>query len=171
MKLPQGVILNSLQSHSDERGIFTEIFRESWVKDYRYIQWNVVKSNLGVMRGVHIHKKHFDYLTIVNGSALIGLHDMRKNSSTFQLSVFVDSKGSKLNTLIIPPGVAHGFYFFEPSIHLYAVSEYWNIEDELGCHFLEKQLKLDWPNKSPILSERDKNLPNYEQLLQKFYIE
>ncbi|PKP34001.1 MAG: hypothetical protein CVU00_08795 [Bacteroidetes bacterium HGW-Bacteroidetes-17] len=169
MQLPQGVILTYLKSHLDERGTFTELFRESWIKDTKYIQWNVVNSNARVFRGVHLHKKHFDYLSVIKGSAVFGLHDMRIDSPTFQFSAMVELNDSKLGTLIIPPGVAHGFYFFEASTHIYAVSEYWNLEDELGCHFSEKQLNLDWPEKDPLLSLHDRNLSTYEHLLRKLY--
>jgi len=169
MLLPQGVILKYLKSFPDERGIFTELYRESWIKDTEYIQWNVVNSKARVFRGVHLHIKHFDYLSIMKGRAIFGLHDMRRNSPTYQLSAMVELNESKPGTLIIPPGVAHGFYFFEASTHIYAVSEYWNTDDELGCHFLDEHLKLDWPDKKPILSLHDKNLSTYEQLLQKFH--
>ena len=57
-----------------------------------------------------------------------------------------------------------GFYFYEDSIHLYGVSEYWNLDDELGCHFASAELKLDWPNKEPIISDRDKALLDYKEL-------
>lgn len=171
MKLPQGVILNFLKVNKDERGTFTEIFRESWIEDSRYIQWNVVASKAGVLRGVHVHKKHYDYLTVIKGKALIGLHDLRKHSLTFQLSAFIELNEDNSNTIIIPPGVAHGFYFIEPSIHIYAVSEYWDLEDELGCHFREKELALEWPDKNPLLSDHDKNLPSYSKLFQILYPE
>lgn len=168
MTLPTGVQLNTLTDHTDERGTFTELFREYWVEDFRPIQWNAVKSQQGVLRGVHAHKVHFDYLTIVKGRALFGLHDLRKDSPSFQQSVFVELCEDKTQVLIIPPGVAHGFYFIEPSIHIYAVSDYWNLDDELGCHFLQPELKLDWPNKNPLISGRDQDLPSYQELVQAF---
>jgi len=33
MNLPQEVILADLTSHHDDRGVFTEVYRESWVDE------------------------------------------------------------------------------------------------------------------------------------------
>lgn len=65
--------------------------------------------------------------------------------------------------------MAHGFYFPEPSVHIYGVSEYWDLNDELGCHFLASELNLDWPDKNPNISERDSALGSYQDLLNNFY--
>ena len=66
---------------------------------------------------------------------------------------------------MIPPGVAHGFYFLEPSLHVYAVSEYWNPADELGCHWADPDLELQWPDPSPLVSERDARSQSLRALL------
>ena len=55
----------------------------------------------------------------------------------------------------IPPGVAHGFCFPMPSVHLYAMSHYWNATEELGCRYDDPALGLRWPIADPLLSPRD----------------
>jgi len=64
----------------------------------------------------------------------------------------------------IPTGVAHGFYFHEPSVHLYAVSHYWDPADELACHWTDPDLGIPWPAAEPILSERDAAAGTLSQL-------
>lgn len=96
MKLPLGVLLSPLINHPDDRGVFTEIYRESWSENFRTIQWNLVRSDAQVLRGVHVHKKHYDYLTVVVGRVLFGLHDLRTDSPTFQDSAFVEMNENKL---------------------------------------------------------------------------
>ena len=63
--------------------------------------------------------------------------------------------------MLIPPGVAHGFYSPGPTAVLYAVSSYWDQEDELGVAFDDPALGLTWPvaRGDVILSERDATLP------------
>ncbi len=140
--------------HADDRGVFTELFRQSWVATPQ-VQWNAVNSHARVLRGVHVHLRHHDYLSVLRGRALIGLCDLRPGSPTHKLACFVELAEGLLSAIQIPPGVAHGFYFVEPSLHVYAVSEYWDPDDELGCRFDDPALGLKWPNPNPLLSPRD----------------
>lgn len=159
MNLPEGVKLSTLKMNIDDRGTFTELLRESWIEHPKFIQWNAVNSEQGILRGVHVHLKHYDYLTVMRGRILFALKDLRPDSPTENLSAMVEISAEKHQSLFIPPGVAHGFYMLEPSLHIYAVSEYWDMEDELGCHFADKSLEFNWPNANPRISERDLKLP------------
>src|SRR6266550_587769 len=62
--LLQGVTLRSLQTHHDERGSLTELFRASWETGIDAVQWNHSVSKARVLRGVHVHVKHADYLIL-----------------------------------------------------------------------------------------------------------
>jgi len=154
MSLPDGVVIRPLETHRDDRGVFTELFRQSWVGT-RHLQWNAVSSRANVLRGVHVHLRHHDYLVLLRGRARIGLCDLRPESPTHRLACAVELSDSPLSAIQIPPGVAHGFYFYEPSLHVYAVTEYWSPDDELGCHFADPALGLKWPDPRPLLSPRD----------------
>ena len=164
-KLPFETSLLPLTSHSDERGSFTEIFRASWLHQPPPPQWNVVNSNANVLRGVHVHLRHWDFLLAIQGSLLIGLRDLRRDSPTFGLVSMIELNCPESGALCIPPGVAHGFYFSTPSIHVYGVSEYWDIHDELGCRFDDPELEIPWPCSAPMLSPRDAVLPPLAELI------
>jgi dTDP-4-dehydrorhamnose 3,5-epimerase len=47
---------------------------------------------------------------------------------------------------------------------VYAVSRYWNLDDEIGCRFDCDELGLDWPDQAPLLSERDRQPITYTQM-------
>ena len=163
--LPDGTLLRPLIAHADERGVFTELYRLEWETGVNPIQWNAVRSEAGVLRGVHVHVRHRDYLTLPYGRAVIGLRDLRRGSATEGLSVLVELSGDEPASLVIPCGVAHGFYFHEPSLHVYAVTEYWNPDDELGCHWADPELELSWPDQSPRVSDRDATSQSLRALL------
>ena len=153
--LPAGVHLRELVPHGDDRGVFTELFRDSWELEVAPVQWNVVRTGANVLRGVHVHHRHADYLTLVAGRATIGLSDLREESPTDGLGAVVMLDADAPAALVIPPGVAHGFYFAEPSIHVYAVSHEWDPSDELGCRWDDPELEIAWPCDSPLISTRD----------------
>ena len=156
--LPDGVELHPLKANADSRGVFTELFRDSWGLGVAPVQWNAVRSGSNVLRGVHAHWRHADYLTVVGGRAAIGLHDLREGSPTEGVGAVVELDAEAPAGLSIPPGVAHGFYFHEPSLHVYAVSHEWDPEDELGCRWDDPELDLAWPCSAPLLSDRDRGL-------------
>jgi dTDP-4-dehydrorhamnose 3,5-epimerase len=159
--------------HADDRGTFTELFRQSWFTDrcpmnpLNLVQWNAVHSRANVLRGVHVHLRHADYVTVVSGHAVFGLCDLRPGSPTYALRAMFEIDGTNITAVMIPPGVAHGFYFREPSVHVYAVSHYWDVDDELGCHFADPNLALDWPTSTPHLSPRDAGLPSLAELMER----
>jgi len=162
--LPDGVELHRLEPHADARGVFTELFRDSWGLGVAPVQWNAVRSEANVLRGVHAHWRHADYLTVVSGRATIGLHDLREGSPTEGLGTVVELVADMPAALAIPTGVTHGFYFHEPSIHIYGVSHEWDPADELGCRWNDPELRISWPCTDPLLSERDRNLGPLSEL-------
>ena len=165
-EVPAGVLKINLQTHHDERGCFTEIFREEWKTGIDLVQWNIVSSNPNTLRGFHVHLKHFDYLVLLKGTMLLGLKDLRAKSPTFGRSSIVTLSGDKLEGWMIPPGVGHGFFLPIESIHCYAVSEYWHLDDELCCLWNDPELELEWPVTKPLLSNKDKNAPTFEKLME-----
>ncbi len=165
LMLPAGTVVRSLVAHADERGSFMEIFRVEWGAGIVPIQWNAVRSDAGVLRGVHVHLRHDDYLTVPFGRAAVGVRDLRRGSPTEGLAAVVELGADRPGALVIPHGVAHGFYFHEPSLHVYAVTEYWDPSDELACHWADPDLQIPWPAQSARLSDRDAKSQSLQDLL------
>jgi dTDP-4-dehydrorhamnose 3,5-epimerase len=165
-ELPAGVALRDLQGHPDHRGRFTEVFRREWDTGIDPVQWNVVSSAARVLRGVHVHRRHSDYFILLSGRASIGLRDLRPSSRSAGLATVVELQAGALQALTIPPGVAHGFYFHEPSMHLYSVSRYFDASDELGCLWADPDLGIPWNPVDPIVSPRDASAQSLGALLQ-----
>ena len=165
MNLPDGVALRPLDMNRDLRGSFTEVFREEWDTGISPVQWNIVSSEAGTLRGVHVHIRHDDYLTTLRGRASVGLRDLRRGSPTEGMSALVELAEEPLTALLIPHGVAHGFYFAEPSLHLYGVTKYWDVGDELACHWADPRLEIPWPAMPTLVSERDSTAPSLAELL------
>jgi dTDP-4-dehydrorhamnose 3,5-epimerase len=155
--------------HHDERGWFTEIFREAWDIGVQPVQWNMVFSQPGTLRGVHVHLDHYDYLIVPQGEMVLGLKDLRRASPTYGLSALCTLSEANLESYLIPPGVGHGFYFPVASLHCYAVSAYWNKADEMGCRWDDAGLGLAWPVTTPTLSDQDRAAPSLEALMARLH--
>lgn len=153
-----------LPETGDRIGSITEIYRADRQFGVGPVQWNFVNSLPNTLRGVHVHVEHFDYLCVVRGEMLLALHDMRPDSPTYRLTVHPLLSGNAPCSAVIPPGVAHGFYFAAQASYFYAVSHYWNMADELGCRWNDPALNIAWPTSSPLLSARDANAPTYAEM-------
>ena len=165
MALPNGVSVTRLDMHRDDRGVFTEVFRREWRLGIDPVQWNAVSSEAGVLRGVHVHPRHDDYLILLRGQAAIGLKDLRQGSATQGLPALVELEADNMAGILIPHGVAHGFYFHEPSIHLYAVSHCWDPADEKACLWSDPALGIPWPVATARVSDRDAGAQPLSRLL------
>jgi len=160
-----GVYTIDLIAHGDHRGAFTELFRQAWIQTPEPVQWNAVRSVPHTLRGVHVHLRHADYLTAPLGRAIVAMKDLRQASPTrgHEARVVLEPAAPKL--LYIPPGVAHGFYFPIESLHVYAVSEYFNRDDELGYAWDDPEAALFPEVKEPLLSPRDETAQSFQDLL------
>ena len=153
-ELPRDVEILPLVKHLDARGWLSEVFRKDRV-DHDPCQWNVTASEPNVLRGMHVHVRHRDYLVVLQGRMSIGLFDIRPESPTYRHAAMVTLAGERLSALRVPVGVMHGFYSHEPTIYLYGVDAYYDATDELGCHWADPRLSLAWPCTDPVLCERD----------------
>lgn len=162
------VTFTRLTPHADERGVFAEVFRESWPTGIGPVQWNLVTSRANVLRGVHVHVTHADYLMCIAGEMMLVLNDTRPESPTCGKVEVHTLSERELRAVTIPPGVAHGFYFAKPAMHIYAVSHYWDMRDELGCRWNDPALRIDWGVADPILSERDRAAGGFDDMVAAF---
>jgi dTDP-4-dehydrorhamnose 3,5-epimerase len=156
-----GVTLLNLAPQRDVRGAVTELCRFEWISPVELPQWNLVRSRARVLRGMHWHNHHHDLISAAEGTLLLGLRDLRRESPTEGISELLELDGSRPAAALVPPGVAHGLYSREPTLALYAVSRYWDPEDELGVAFDDPALGVPWPvsRDDVVLSERDAALP------------
>jgi dTDP-4-dehydrorhamnose 3,5-epimerase len=161
--IPFDVRLIPLTTHSDQRGDLTEIFRSEWHDSPAPVQWIVSRSRANVLRGVHVHARNWDYVCVIEGDLIIGLHDLRTGRPTVP-SAMVRLSGAQLQILVIPPGVAHGFYSPGPCTMVLGASSYYDPADHKGCRWDSPDLGLDWPCEAPELSARDRDAISYADL-------
>ncbi len=163
-----GVAWGRLDSHADDRGAFREIWRATWSggTGERFAQANLSSSRARVLRGLHYHRRQMDRWTIARGRALVALVDVRPVLADLSAAALVETRELGPDEwVVIPSGVAHGFYAFEPTDLLYFVTNEYDGTDELGFAWDDPEVGVPWPDRDPILSARDRSNPTLRELV------
>ena len=147
------------QNFYDKRGFLREVTYEKYLNK-KLIFTIVSKSKKNVLRGLHMQTKKMQgkYVSVLKGRVLDVVVDMRRNSKTFgkHYKTILSEKNAK--SIYIPPGFSHGFLALENgSIVLYSCTNYRNAKSETTLKWNDSDLKIKWPIKNPILSEKDSN--------------
>jgi dTDP-4-dehydrorhamnose 3,5-epimerase len=96
---------------------------------------------------------------------------MRKNSKTYGKYLWVFLEKGKW--LYVPKGFAHGFLALsDETTVLYKCDDLYNPTDESGIIWNDPDLAIDWKKlfddyniDAPIVSEKDKNLPLFSNVI------
>lgn len=153
----------------DHRGFFMETFRSESLKEYgiqeNFIQDNHSKSVKGTLRGLHyqIHPKAQGKLVRVTQGAVFDVAvDLRKNSPTYMKWQGFELNEENKKIVYIPAGFAHGFFVLSDTAEfLYKCTEYYSPEHEHGIMWNDPEIDIVWPDGEKILSDRDKNHPEF----------
>ena len=130
--------------------------------DLNFVQDNHSRSTKGVVRGLHYQIKpgQDKLVRVIKGEVFDVVVDVRRNSLSFgQWEGFILSEENK-RQVFVPKGFAHGFCVISDIAEfVYKCSEYYAPEDERGILWNDPDVAVEWPVDSPILSERDLQLP------------
>ncbi len=161
----EGVLIIEPDVHTDLRGYFIETYQqqrflEQGLED-RFVQDNLSFSEKRVLRGLHYQKKHSQakLIGVICGEIFDVAVDVRPGSSSFGHWAGVVLSDKNKRQLLIPKGFAHGFCVCSPTAHvLYKCSDYYHPGDEGGIRWNDPDIRIDWPIKDPLLSEKDQRL-------------
>tara|TARA_Y100001970_G_C14132383_1_gene802419 strand:- start:381 stop:899 length:519 start_codon:yes stop_codon:yes gene_type:complete len=151
---------------NDKRGFLREVFHRYIVK--KNLLFSVVSSSKkNVIRGLHLQTKKAQdkYITVLKGKILDVVVDLRKNSKTFgkHFKIILDERNSKF--LFIPKGFAHGFLGLnKENIVLYSCTNYRDVGSEKSILWNDKDLKINWGIKKPIISKKDKKAQKFKDI-------
>ena len=150
----------------DNRGFFREIAIKKLIKE-KFVFDVSSKSKRNVLRGLHMQMKFQQgkYISVLKGKILDVVVDCRKNSKTFGKNFKIILSDSNCKSLYIPPGFLHGFLGLDSeNIVTYSCTNYRDKNSEIGVKWDDKDLKIKWKIKKPILSKKDKNNKNFQDI-------
>jgi len=171
-----GLVLIEPVIHGDERGFFTETYRQQWhaeaglPADAEFIQDNHSRSARGVVRGMHFHigPGVAKLVRCARGRILDVAVDLRRGSPTHGQWEGVELDDERMRELYVPVGFAHGFCVLsEVADVLYRQTAYYDPDVERGIAWNDPDIGIDWPLPAGelIVSERDAAAPRLAEIV------
>ncbi|MGO9019923.1 MAG: dTDP-4-dehydrorhamnose 3,5-epimerase [Syntrophobacteraceae bacterium] len=168
----KGAFTVEMQRLEDERGFFAR----SWCRrefeahglDPGLVQCSIsFNLKAGTLRGMHYQAKPFEESKLIRctrGAVHDVIVDLRPESPTFgqYASCLLTSENRRM--LFVPKSFAHGFVTLEDETEVfYQMSEFYSPEHAMGFRWNDPRFAIDWPCKINVISERDRNYPDFTQ--------
>ena len=161
-----GIKIFKSNVYKDRRGFFKEVYKKKELQNKQLIFHCTSSSKKNVLRGLHLQTKNpqAKFLTVIKGKIFDVALDLRKNSKTFGKYFSVILSPKSYSSIYIPEGFAHGFCSLDKeNIVYYGCSNYREKNYEIGILWNDKDLKIKWPVKKPILSKKDSQNISFEE--------
>ena len=158
------------KSYKDYRGLFKEDYKKKFLKNKNFVFGCTSSSKKNVIRGLHLQTKYSQekYVSVLKGAILDVVVDLRKESRTYGKHYKIILSDENAKSIFIPAGFAHGFLALKKeNIIYYTCTNYRSAKHEVGILWNDKDLKIKWPIKKPIITKKDKNnftLKDYKKL-------
>jgi dTDP-4-dehydrorhamnose 3,5-epimerase len=113
-----------------------------------------------VLRGIHGDEQSWKLVTCVYGEIHQVVIDCREDSPTYlKWEKFIINKNNQLS-ILIPPNMGNSYFVTsEVSVYHYKLAyngDYIDAEKQFTIKWNDPRLNIDWPNRHPILQDRDK---------------
>jgi dTDP-4-dehydrorhamnose 3,5-epimerase len=162
----EGLVVITMKQAEDERGVVREFYRRSsWLEHGLpdlgpWQQMNVTESRPGAVRGLH-GEDMYKLVAIVAGRAFGAYVDNRADSPSLGAVVTVDLDAG--TQVLVPNGVCNGFQSLTDTQYLYSFDAEWQPGMAgTAVNPTDPALAIAWPM-DPVLSEKDRNLPPFDQ--------
>jgi len=166
-----GVIQIEVDEFRDQRGFFKESYHHKKYAeggiDRTFVQDNHSHSARGTLRGLHYQLKHPQgkMVSVIAGEIFDVALDIRLGSPTFGHWVGLYLSVENRHQAFIPEGFAHGFYVIsETADVLYKCTDFYTPGDDFGVIWSDPSAGIEWPDKKPLLSDKDSRNPQLSQI-------
>ena len=170
----EGVFVIKIEKLEDERGFFgrtwdKEFFKSNGLND-DLVQCNIsFNKKKGTIRGLHYQIPPYEEAKLVRctrGKVFEVIVDLRKNSKTFLQWDSVELDSESYLMLFVPEGFALGLQTLEDNSEVcYQMSQFYKPECFKGIRWDDKTLKISWPLRPTVISEKDSNLGTLDEVM------
>jgi len=157
----EGVVVKELIVHQDipdveesvsEPGFLMEVLRDDDALLKRFGQSTFTVTYKDTIKAFHWHERQDDLWFVASGKAVIVLHDLREESSSFGTTETVKAGIDNYKLILIPVGVAHGYKVVsdEPVLLFYHTTESYDPvnPDEKRIAYNDPNIGFNWDSLS-----------------------
>lgn len=165
-----GTFLITPKAHGDARGYFMETYRQDVMQAHGLVtEWaqenQALSTQRHVLRGLHFQLPPHSETKLVRaviGRVLDVFVDLRKASPTYGQWDCVELSDENHQMIYIPKGFAHAYCTLTDYVLVaYKVDAFYAPDAQAGLKWNDPTLKIDWPCGDPLLSEKDRQLPDF----------
>lgn len=155
-----GVLLLKPEVFEDFRGQYVETYNEQFCRDnginVKFVQDDISVSSQHVLRGIHGDAETWKLVSCMHGKFYLVVVNCDKESPNFgKWQSFVLSDVNR-HQVLIPPKHGNGHVVLsETAIFHYKQNTYYNPKGQFTYIWNDPQLKIWWPVKNPLISQRD----------------
>lgn len=155
-----------LRNYPDERGNLVSFWKDTEY-EINFVEDRFSYSTKNVLRGLHGDSTTWKLIVPVYGVMQVflvpynfGITDTRETTE-----IILNSKEPK--GILLPPGYLNGHLCLsEECVFLYKWSDYYKGQrNQVSVRYDDSFLNLPWKTDNPILSSRDKNSNNFEEIM------
>jgi dTDP-4-dehydrorhamnose 3,5-epimerase len=167
----KGATIIDIEPIEDERGFFAR----SWCREEFeahglnpvLVQCSIsFNRRKGTLRGLHYQAKPHEEAKLVRctrGVIYDVILDLRPDSATSGQWVSVELSAENRRSLYVPEGCAHGFQALADNTEVfYQISAVYVPESARAIRWNDPFFHVHWPLPNPILSPRDRSLPDFK---------
>jgi dTDP-4-dehydrorhamnose 3,5-epimerase len=166
-----GLLILEPKVHGDSRGFFMELWHQRRYAEagmnVSFVQDNVSLSRRGILRGLHFQNPtpQGKLVQVLQGEVFDVAVDIRRSSPTFGRWQGVTLSAENKRQFFVPEGFAHGFLVTsETALFYYKCTEFYLPANELALRWDDPALGIAWPNRTPLISDRDAKAPCLQDL-------
>ena len=155
---------------SDSRGKFSRVFDCDWFSSLEFTPMQInVSSNpyKHTLRGMHFQvdgEPENKLMTLLSGVVFLSLVDLRPKALSY-LNVFTKEVSAEQGeSIYIPAGCAAGWISLSNNVQIhYVMSSRFEHNNYDGFKFDDPFFSIPWPIKPEIISDQDRNWPNFQE--------
>lgn len=163
--LPEIMIIEP-EIYKDDRGFFSELYHKEKFEragiNALFVQDNRSRSCKGTIRGLHyqIGRPQGKLIWVLSGRLFDVAVDIRRGSPNFGKWLGTTLSDEDKTGIYIPPNFAHGFCVLSEEAEVfYKCTDLYAPEFERCIRWDDPDLGIDWPVRTPVLSEKDLAAP------------
>lgn len=166
-----GAFVLEAEKLEDTRGFNARAWCQRELEEHglvsKFVQTNIIyNKKRGTLRGFHYQAAPYQETKLfrcTRGAIYDVIIDMRPDSPTYKQWTSVELSEHNYRMLYVPKNFAQAFLTLEDNTEInYQVSEFYTPDSGRVIRYNDPAFRVEWPIPIEVISDKDKNCPNFE---------